>query len=102
MSARLGFVEARARLGDKQAAKLKAKYEARQKSKLLKAFGIKESKLNMLVAATEAGSSGMASQTQQQDRLVAPTRDAGTTMGTLVRPEVDYIHASDYAGTGAY
>lgn len=89
MSARLGFVEARARLADKQAAKLRAKDEARQKAKLLKVFGIEEPNPNMSVPATEAGSSWMASQTQRQDCLAAPTRDAETTMGTLVRPELD-------------
>ena len=89
MSARFGFVEARARLVDKQAAGPKAKDEAKERSTLLKAFGIKESKPDKSIPIPEAGNSRMTSRTQRQDRLGAPTRDPGTMMGTLVRPELD-------------
>ena len=88
MSARAGFVEARDRLADKQAGELKAKDKAKNKSTMLKVLDVKASKSSShrSVPATEAG---MTSQTEEQDRLAAPTRDAGTTVGTLVRPELD-------------
>ena len=90
MSARLGFVEARARLADKQEAKLKAKDEAKKKSSVLKMLGIKEPRPKISVPATEAGSSRRASETQGQDREAASTQDAGTTIGTQLGPELDY------------
>ena len=94
MSARLTFVEGGAHLAEKQAAEIDAKDEAKDETKdkptVLKELGIREPKPDMSVSATEAGSSRIVSQKVGQDRLTAPTRNAGTTMGTLVRPELDY------------
>ena len=89
MSARLTFIEDGAHLAEKQGAELEAKDEAKDKPTVLKELGIREPKPDLSVSATEAGNSRVASQTQGQDRLAAPTRDAGTTMGTHVRPELD-------------
>ena len=62
MSALFGFVEARARLADKQAAELKAKDKAKKKSTFFTAFGIQESKPDKSIPATEAGNSRTTSQ----------------------------------------
>ena len=84
MSAQLASIKAPARRADEHEAELKAKEGAWKDSSILTELGMLELKRKFSVAATETNSPRIPG----QDRVAAPTRDAGTTMQTHMRPEM--------------